>query len=135
MTHHTDALSLLREFDPQKLTAEVIRAGEDMADKDAAASAMEETKKTLLASLTLEYLSGGASSGALGEKAKALPVSQAEIRALADPRYEQHLDLMVAARKEAQRARVHYDMGRMRLELMRTVMATLRNEMRLAGMT
>jgi hypothetical protein len=123
----------LKDFNPQKLTQEVIAIGESWAEEDASASSLEETKKTLLAKLTLEYLSGGFSGGAIGEKPKPMPVSQAELRALADPRYEQHLELMVQARKESHRCRVRYDLGKMKLELMRSVQATMRNEMRLSG--
>ncbi len=124
---------VLKDFDPNKLTAEVIKVGEEWADQDAAASALEETKKTMLAKLSLEYIEGGSRSGALGEKPKAMSAAQAEMKALADPRYEQHLDLMVQLRKEAHRMRVRYDMGKMKLELMRSLQATMRNEMRLSG--
>lgn len=118
---------MLRGFDPNKLTEEVIKSGEEWADQDAAASALEETKKTQLARIALDYAS--ASSGS-----KAMSMAQAEMKALADPAYENHLEMMVHARKEANRSRVRYDMGKMRLELMRSLQATLRNEMRLAGM-
>lgn len=131
-----DALvSILREFDPNRLTQEVIKCGEEWADQDAAASSLEETKKTLLARYALEYMESGFRSGAVGEKPKATSAAQAEMRALADARYEQHLELMVQARKEANRLRVRYDMGRMKLELMRSLQATMRNEMRLSGQT
>lgn len=125
-------LAVMREFDPQRLTAEVVSLGEQWADCDSAASSLEETKKSLLAKLTLEYLSGSVSGG-LGEKPKAVPVSHAELKALSDPRYEQHLELMVSARRESHRMRVRYDLGRMRLELMRSLQATMRNEMRMSG--
>lgn len=124
---------LLKDFDPNRLTAEVVTLGEDWADKDAAATSLEETKKTLLARLTLEYISAGLTSGGAGERPKSMPVSQAELKALADPRYEQHLDLMVNARQESNRMRVRYDMGKMRLELVRSLQATMRNEMRISG--
>ena len=131
----TDLLNSLRDFDPTKLTNEVIATGESWADQDAAATSLEETKKVVLARLTLEYLAGGHTSGGVGEKPKSIPVSQAELRALDDPRYELHVNLMVDARKEAQRCRVRYDLGRMKLELMRSVQATLRNEMRMSSNT
>lgn len=126
---------VLKDFDPHKLTREVIIVGEEWADQDAAASALEETKKTLLAKLSLEHQSGSYSSGALGEKPKAMSAVQAEMKALADPAYEQHLQLMVIARKESNRARVRYDLGKMRLELIRSLQATMRNEMRMTGQT
>lgn len=119
---------LLKDFDPVKLTEGVTTIGEAWADQDAAASALEETKKTVLAQLQLEYtLEGVRTAGS--EKPKPMPATQAEMRALADPRYEQHLELMVAARKESNRARVRYDMGKMRLELYRSLQATMRQEM------
>lgn len=120
---------LLKDFDPNKLTADVIVIGEDWADQDAAASSLEETRKTVLAQLQLEYTLEGVSVGRGTDKPKPMPATQAEMRALADPRYEQHLELMVLARKEANRSRVRYDMGKMRLELYRSLQATMRQEM------
>lgn len=125
------ALALLRDFDSQRLTTEVVRLGEEWAERDAAAATLEETRKTVLASITLEFVNAGA-SGRAGEKARTMPVAQAEARALADTRYEQHVELMVQARKEAHIARVRYDMGKMKLELMRSLQATMRQEMHLA---
>lgn len=125
----------LRDFDPKRLTDDVIRSGELWADEDATASTLEETKKTMLASFTLDYMSGAQKSGAIGERPKAVSVAEAEKKALADERFEAHLKAMVHARRESNRARVRYDMGRMRLELMRSLQATLRNEMRLSGNT
>ncbi len=126
-------LGILRDFDPNKLTQEVVREGEHWADQDAAASHLEETRKSLLAKITLEFIEGGMRSGAPGEKPKPMPASQAELRAVCDERYEQHLNLMVSARQEANRARVRYDLGKLRLELMRSLQATMRQEMRMGG--
>lgn len=136
----TDAQALLeqlKEFDPRKLTDEVVSLGEQWAMADAGANDLEENKKTLLARITLEYVADSQRSAAgLGtDKPKIISMAQAELRALADPRYETHLDMMVAARREAQIFRVRYDMGRMRLELMRSLQATMRNEMRMTGLT
>ena len=125
-------LGVLRDFDPHRLTQEVVALGESWAEQDAGASALEETKKTLLAKFTLENIEGGMRSGGLGEKPKAMSVSQAELKALADTRYETHLELMVAARREANICRVRYDMGKMKLELMRSLQATMRNGMHMA---
>lgn len=125
-------VEILKDFDPNKLTAEVITVGEAWADQDAAASSLEETRKTILAQLQLEYTLEGVSAGKGSEKPKPMPASQAEMRALADPRYEQHLELMVEARREANRTRVRYDMGKMRLELYRSLQATMRQEMHMS---
>lgn len=124
----------VKDFDPNKLAAEVISAGEEWADQDAAASSLEETKKAVIAKITLEYMEAGTSSE-LGQRPKPMSATAAELRALADPRVEQHIELMVHARREANKFRVRYDMGRMKLELMRSLQATLRNEMRIAGHT
>lgn len=124
---------LVKDFDPAKLTAEVIVIGEEWADQDAAASSLEETKKPLFAKIALENLTLGAKSGNVGERPKAMSAAAAELHALSDPRYEQHLELMVQARKEANRLRVRYDMGKMKLELMRSLQANMRNEMRMSG--
>jgi hypothetical protein len=122
-------VEMLKGFDPNKLTDEVIALGERWADNDAAAAALEESRKSVLAKLQLEYSLEGVSAGVGSAKPKPMSAAQAEVRALADPRYEQHLDLMVEARKEAHRMRVRYDMGKMRLELYRSLQATLRQEM------
>jgi hypothetical protein len=125
----SSALALARSFDPQRVTDEVVALGESWAEQDAAASCLEETRKSVLAKVALEYLEGTLRPGLPGEKPKPMPVSQAELKALADPRYEAHLDSMVKARREANISRVRYDLGRMRIELVRSLQATLRNEM------
>lgn len=114
--------SLLADFNPETLTQEVVRLGEEWADKDAAASALEETRKTLLSQLIKDLMLPGAGG-------KPMSFSLAEVRALADRRYEAHVDMMVEARKEANKARVRYDMGKMKLELLRSLQATMRQEM------
>lgn len=111
-------------IDPARLANEVIDLGEAWADLNAAASSLEETKKTVLAKRALDNMSSALNAGKRGVSA-----TQAELQALADPTYEEHLEMMVTARKEANRARVRYDMGRLRLELIRTAQATMRNEM------
>lgn len=131
--NHPEVLDLLRNFNPDTLVAAVIETGEDWADKDSAASSLEETKKSFLARLTLEYSARGVASSKPGEPVKPISIAQAEARALADPRYEQHLELMVSAREHANRARVRYDLGRMKLELMRSWLATARNEIRMSS--
>jgi len=122
-----------KDFDPRRLTQEVIQIGEEWAEQDAAASVLEETRRTMLAKIVLELTESSFRGGSAGEKPRVLSAAAAESRALADSRYEQHLELMVHARKEANRLKVRYDMGRMRLELMRSLQATMRNEMRMSG--
>lgn len=132
-TELSELVKNLKEIDPRTATQEAIEAGERWADEDGAASSYEESRKTLLAELTLEYLNGGVNSA--GGTSRTMPVTQAEVRALADIRYKTHIELMVKARKEAHRSRVRYDMQKMRLELLRSVQATLRAEARYIGNT
>lgn len=115
-------------MDPDVEASKVEQLGIDWADKDADARILEETKKTLLAQLILEAQTTSKAAGGRG-----MPVNQAENAALADPRYEAHLQAMVAARKAANRAKVRYESGSVRIELMRSLVATRREEMRLGG--
>jgi hypothetical protein len=122
-----DAVDLLRNFDPEKLSQEVISLGEEWADADAAASVLEETKKSELSRLIILNM-----ETKLGVGGKQLSVAQAENMALSDDHYTAHLQRMIEQRRLANRLRVRYDMGRMKLELYRSLQATLRNEMSLS---
>ena len=82
------------KFDSDRAYDALIRSGDDWADKDAAASILEETKKSVLAKLV------NALAGSMAAR-KSL--------ALADPVYTQHLELMVEARREAIKSKVRYD--------------------------
>lgn len=124
---------VLKDFDPARLTAEICALGETWADNDAAASGFEESRKSVLANLVLEHAQGGR-PGPNGS-VKPVPYTQAEQQALADERYRAHLDLMVEARRAAHIARVRYDMGKMRLELTRSLQATMRQEMHMTSST
>lgn len=104
------------------------RLGLDWADKDENANILEETKKTLLAQLVSEQQVATRATGG-----KVLSMSQAENNAMADPRYEAHLQGMSAARGDANRAKVKYDTARVRIELLRSLVAARREEMRLSG--
>lgn len=126
-------LKTVEKFDPHKMVELVSRLGLEWADADAAASSLEEAQKSLRAKFALDYQEHGDTSGKPGEKPRPMSMAQAELRALSDPRYEAHVDMMVDARRCAQRLRVRYDMGKMYLELQRTLQATLRAEMRMSG--
>lgn len=95
---------------------ELIRRGEDWADKDAAATILEETKKSVLARL----MNTGNGS-----------VAAREMLALADRDYLDHLDIMVEARRMATRARVRYDAAKTLAEMRRSEESTRRAEMTL----
>lgn len=101
------------DFEPEKIYHQIVTAGEEWADKQAAAELLEETKKTVLAELMHGY------QGSTAER---------ERNALADPAYKLHLTKMNAARKEANRARVKYDAVRVLAEMRRTQESTRRAE-------
>lgn len=101
------------EFEPEKIYHQIITAGEEWSDKDAAADLLSETKKTVLAEI-MNGLSGAA--------------SERERIALADPIFRLHLTNMVTARKDANRARVRYDAVRVLAEMRRTQESTRRAE-------
>jgi hypothetical protein len=128
-SQNAELQAVLTRFDPDTLVEQVRELGEDWAKANSSASQLEETRKTLLAKLTREYMNNGLRSGAAGERAKSVSVASAEQSALADERYEMHLDLMVQAREYSDITRVRYDMGKTRIELLRSQMATIRQEM------
>ena len=74
----------------------------------------------ILAQQVNEAIAGGSASVAAAEKA-----------AYASEKYYTHINAMVEARREANRARVRYDSLRVYAELRRTTEATRRAEMQL----
>jgi hypothetical protein len=102
------------EFDPNRIYHEIVTAGEEWSDKDAAANLLEETRKTILAELV-----NGTGAGSMAAR---------ESAALADPAYKLHITKMVSARKEANRAKVKYDAVRVLAEMRRTQESTRRAE-------
>lgn len=101
------------DFDPEKIYHQIIAAGEEWSDKDAAADILTETKKTVLAEI-MNGLTG--------------PATERERIALADPIFRLHLTNMVSARKESNIARVRYDAVRVLAEMRRTQESTRRAE-------
>lgn len=106
-----------RPLSPEKVYETLVKAGDDWADAQAAADALEETKKSVLAQLKL-------GSSASSDAAK-------ETQALADPAYIKHLDDMVKARRLATKLRVRYDSAKVLSEHRRSQEATRRAEMNL----
>lgn len=103
----------MNDFAPESIYKQLLQAGEDWADKEAAADLLEQTKKTVLAELM------NAAHGANAER---------ERTALADAAYKLHVTKMNAARKEANRARVRYDGAKVLAEMRRTQESTRRME-------
>ena len=107
----------MADFDPDKTYNAILRAGEEWADADAAASMLEETRKSVLAKAMLE-------SSSTSHAAR-------EMYALADPKYTEFLTAMVNARKTANKHRVRYDSAKTLAELRRSQESTKRAEMAL----
>lgn len=103
--------------DPQQLTERLINAGEKWADLNAAAVALEESKDVVQAQILAEHFDQ--------------PEWKAKALARKDPRFQQHIQQMVEARKAANRARVRYDGGKAFVELARSAESTRRAEMNL----
>jgi len=91
---------------PNVVHRKLVDYGNDWADRDAAASLLEELKRTTVAQLKLK-------SSGTSESAR-------ETDALASEVYYEHIKLMVDARKEANKARVAYQSIQTWIELERT---------------
>lgn len=105
------------KLDSDRVYDALIKSGDDWSDKDAAASLLEETKKTLLAKLKNE--ADGKSD------------ASKETLALCHPDYAEHIGLMVEARRVANKARVRYDANKTLAEMRRSEESTRRAEMTL----
>lgn len=101
------------------VTQRLIQVGENWADLDAAASLLEELRKSVLGKLVLEFTASG------------MPAGKAEHAAYDAEEYRKHVGAMVEARRKATRARVRWDTGRAHVELMRSAESTKRAEMNL----
>jgi NADP-dependent 3-hydroxy acid dehydrogenase YdfG len=114
--------------DSSHIATLVSQAGEALFELHSIATALEEGKKSFLAKLTLEYMDNGVATAKPGST-RGMPISQAENRALGDPRYEEYLKNMVEARRKANLERVKYDMGQVYIDMLRTNAANTRSEM------
>lgn len=105
-------------FDPDRLFHDLIDAGEEWADREAAAQILEETRKPLLHKI-------GTDSGEKAESGK-------ERIAYASEDYHEHVTQMVEARRNANRAKVKYGAIQVLAEMLRTRESTRRAEMGMA---
>lgn len=103
-------------LDADEVYSRLVKAGEEWSDLDAAASLLEETKKSVMAKLINE------AEGSVNAR---------EYKALADPEYKRHVEGMVTARKAANKAKVRYDSAKVLAELRRSEESTRRAEMTL----
>ena len=104
-------------MNPDEIYTRLIEAGEAWSEAEAAASLLEETRKSVLAKLMND---SGAST-----------VAAKEMEALRDDSYVDFVTRMVTARKAANKAKVRYDSGKVLAELRRSQESTRRAEMTL----
>lgn len=103
-------------LEPDKIYHALIESGDDWADKDAAANLLEETKKSVLAGIAQDHPGS---------------VAAAEQKALASQTYQEHVEAMVEARRQANKAKVRYMALQTLAELRRTQESTRRAEAKL----
>ncbi len=102
MSDNHDGLLL----DADKLAQELRKRGDDWADKDSAYRALEEVQKTVLAESFLDAEAGS--------------VAEREARARSSLKFREHIASLNEARKNANRARVAYDVFKVYCEMKRT---------------
>lgn len=99
-------------LNPTEIHERLVTLGEEWAESQAAAELLEENKKPLLSQLSLECNEQSAAAK--------------EAFSLRHPDYKKHIDVMVKARKAANKAKVRYDSAKVWSELMRTQAANER---------
>lgn len=106
--------------DAEQVAHELSKRGHAWADTHAAAQALEEAQKSVLAEVAADYRKAGTKSQA-----------EAEGLARASRKYRDFVVEMVEARRVANRARVNFDTYKVWIELIRTKAATERAQMQL----
>lgn len=99
-------MSDLLSFDPNVLYQKMVDAGNDWADKQAAATVLEDTRNTILARLM--------------QSSEASSVAAREVEAKASKEYESHIKAAQVAQAEALKAKVKYEAIKTWIDLMRT---------------
>lgn len=102
-----------------EIAERIAASGEEWAEKEAAASWLEETRKSVRAQIAVSQIETAGSA------------AKAQIIAEASDEYRTHIRAMVDARKAANIAKVNYDSGKTWTDLVRTQEATKRAEMTL----
>jgi len=103
-------------MDSDQIFHALVKAGEEWSDADAAASLLEETRKSVLAKLMNE------ADGSVAAR---------EMQALASEQYTTFVAGMIKARAASNKARVRYDSAKTLSELRRSEESTRRAEMNL----
>jgi flagellar biosynthesis chaperone FliJ len=112
------SIKMVWEWSPHENADCLIKLGEDWADKNAAASALEKTEDSTHAEAAVEL------------KAAMSSHEERKLTAKKSSKYRDHLTKSVEARREANKARVRYDTYRAYIELLRSEIANRREEMR-----
>ncbi len=110
-------------YDHHRLVHDLITAGEEWADLDAAANVLEETKGSVLGQMVQAFIQQGKSATAAEHMAKGSAM------------FIQHVNRMVDARRLALRAKINYEAGQTFIDLARTRESSRRAEMKMAGST
>ncbi|MDA9081404.1 hypothetical protein N9M16_08330, partial [Candidatus Dependentiae bacterium] len=116
---HSNALKSALPDDIDALYHQMQHLGSKWADLHAEAELLEESKKCVLASITLHYMNDGDNKSA------------GETKAFAAPEYREHVQKMVEARRRANQAKVEFEGMKAQLNLTRTYEASRREEMKL----
>ena len=104
-------------FDPNVMMKKAEELGNKWAEADAAHGLLEDTKKTLLAQITNEFLEQGRNK------------TTAETMAMASKEYAEHIKQLSQARRDKNLSLVKYNSYRKWLDLIQTKEANLRAEM------
>tara|TARA_X000001316_G_scaffold8246_1_gene2165 strand:- start:65 stop:439 length:375 start_codon:yes stop_codon:yes gene_type:complete len=123
MSKDEDFFMNFNQFNPTALMKRALELGEEWAEADAVASMLEDTKKTLLASITNEFLGQGRNK------------TTAETMALASKEYLDHIKQLGEARKDKNKTNVKYQTYKVWVGLIQTKEANQRAEMRMGGST
>lgn len=94
-------------IDGNKARQELLEAGEDWADKNAAAQLLEDTKSSFLSELIQGIIKADPKCS----------FAKAESEAKAEPDYQNHINKMVEARRVANKAKVRLDAAKALLEI------------------
>jgi hypothetical protein len=105
---------VLSSFDPDQIANSLLAAGNDYADKNAAADALENTVKSIEGKHFLD------AEGNVEER-KATARNRQE--------YKEYAAKATEARRLALRAKVYYDTLKVKVDLLRTLESTKRAEM------
>lgn len=104
-------------FDPDRIFHEVSKCGDEWVDAKSAYEMLEDSSKSMLASILTDFMDTG------------LTKSESEVRALASSKWKDYLASKAAARRAYLLAQVRYDAMKSLSENRRSQESTRRAEM------